>query len=149
LKPQGKLKEMHKLFKRKTRSLLHLDYFSVGPLVGGLANIIDQRPTTGALKGQIHYSNIIRVMSEAHINYAQSQVTSIDKSQWSRIKNNQTHKPNKQPPHSRKISEEKRQIIIEFWNSEEISRISSGKTCVTKRKCVHLNRKSESVPGKC
>jgi hypothetical protein len=107
--------------------------------VQGVVQLIDDRNK----KGTIHFSNVVRVLAENGYTCAKSKVKSIDSSHWSKIVKKKIHVPENektQPQESQhqRNRKDKIQTIIDFWNSDEISRISSGKTCVIKKK-THIS----------
>ena len=128
-------------------------YLIVNPrddLIKNLCSLIDKRP-----KGdKIHFADIIRGMHAAGVTrgeisrkkHLKNSLETISTQQWSKIIHNRNYTNTNEPQvSSRKFSKEKIDTIVNFWNSDAISRISSGKTCVIKRKS-HANPVSGTVP---
>lgn len=109
-----------------------------------------ETPTTRKNKGFVHASEIIQAIHSSGISYSDTK--------------NELQKRNRQHPYSadswsrslkrrnrrnqargtRRLSVEKQKVIVAFWNSDEITRISSGKTTIIKNKSK--NQQSVKVP---
>jgi hypothetical protein len=98
-------------------------------LLTGIAALINNREA----EKEIHWSKLVQVLSDAGIKHVDAKVN-IDSSHWSKIVNKKIHVAPSKKGLNKKLEEEKKKTIVDFWHLDTITRISSGKLCVVRRK---------------